>query len=99
MSGKQMRFTFSGKNQDKIDKRWDEFKHLVEKICIKHLTKIHRESPRKLEQILMGKYVKLNSKETNNQQPEQFTKQYIIEPILEFLGYSLQESLFCNLQQ
>lgn len=90
MVQKQMRFIIHEKqNEEEINEKWKEFKELVETICREQLVKIHKEAPRKLEKILKNERVQLSSEETSGQEPEAFTRQYIIEPILRFLGYSL----------
>ena len=81
----QMVLNFNVEIPKKVYDKWDEFIELV-----KEIDRNLKATPglrRKLEDLFRGNRITLKSDDCGGQQPEPYTKEYIVEPILKFLGY------------
>jgi len=64
---------------------------ILENIVNTIFKEMDRKSSKKIIKIFNGSFLNLNSEETGNQKPEEFTKKNLIEPLLEkFLEYDTQ---------
>ncbi|ADT85187.1 Eco57I restriction-modification methylase domain-containing protein [Thermococcus barophilus] len=79
--------TFGIEVPKNVYEKWGKFLELANKINadLGSYPKVRR----KLEGILRGQNITITSEDCEDQQPEPFTRQHVIDPLLKFLGYEL----------